>query len=681
MSRRFLLLSLLVVVWCLVGCNQIARFNGNRVISNNELEYMVRRPLTNWPQTKRQADLLDAAEAIRNRLDGLGYVWAEVDGMPPTPMSDDKLPIFTIREGPRTRIGTVTFERQKSESKPTDSVLLSFCHFGSWYTTASVKDAPERIVRGLRLLGHLSATVSVAQVTWNDAKDRADIHFHLSSGPLFTVASEQLTLVGDESLRPALTSLLDKPGIICHPRLATETAARLRAYLANRGYLQAQVTAAQKAAQENNNEQASVLLEFTIMTGAQHVVHSVVKSGGSRTSPSFFTSQLRDLVVGEPLSQEKLDQALSSLTLTGLYRQVKAETKSTEINAHSQVESEVVVQLKENPTQHVDFSVGYGSYEQLRGGVEYVDDHLFGRGLRFNTGAKASMKSWETDAGLSDPYLLGPGRRVGIDLLHSERELPSFNREESGATLGVTQRMRPSFDPAAYESRFTYEFKRSEDFRISAPIPGEEEAGQYTTSTVGINVRRDRRAPKVVDPESGTYAQAGINVSAKPLGAEVQFMEVYGSWNANVSPSRWVVASINIAGRTREPIDSESLPIGERLFLGGEDTVRSFTKDDLGPRDINGDPQGGLTSLVTNVELRWRPLNDNPNVEIATFYDIGMVDANPWSISGPPGQAIGGGLRYRTPVGPIRLDGAYNPGDRLGAKHPYAIHLAVGFAF
>ena len=148
-----------------------------------------------------------------------------------------------------------------------------------------------------------------------------------------------------------------------------------------------------------------------------------------------------------------------------------------------------------------------------------------------------------------------------------------------------------------------------------------------------------------------------------------------------MNPAPWLVATVHVSGTTRDPFADESLPIGERLFLGGEDSVRSFTRDDLGPRDANGDPTGGLTRLYGNIELRFRPFPRHRAFEFATFYDVGMVHEDPWSVGGPAGQAIGAGLRYRTPVGPIRFDYGYNPGDRLGADHPYALHLAVGFAF
>jgi outer membrane translocation and assembly module TamA len=65
----------------------------------------------------------------------------------------------------------------------------------------------------------------------------------------------------------------------------------------------------------------------------------------------------------------------------------------------------------------------------------------------------------------------------------------------------------------------------------------------------------------------------------------------------------------------------------------------------------------------------------------AGFVDVGSVSAQEWNIDWPLGQALGGGLRYVLPVGPIRLDGAYNPGERFAADRSWAVHLSVGFTF
>jgi outer membrane protein insertion porin family len=656
------------------GCDSQARITGTQHVSAAQLEEAARRPLTSWQQQQRNADLVDAAAAMHDRLDALGYVWAVVDGLPPEAVDEPALPRFTVNEGPRVKVGEITWNGDLALSR---EALTELAHFGSWLTTADIDEAPRRITRGLRQAGHLLATVAPVNIQWNAARDVAQIHLTVSAGPRFKVAEEKIEMIGEQSLRPQLIALLDAPGTIAHPRLASEVAARIRGFLFNLGYRQTTV----ESTTHVDEALATMVVTVVINTGTRQTVSGISIVGGRRTSRAFIEREMRDLAPGQPLSQAALDRAVSSLALTGLYRRVQSDVIPGPPAADGSVPTEVRLLLKENPTQRVDLSVGYGSYEQLRGGVEYIDEHIFGRGLRFNTGVNASFKGWGYDAGIQDPYLLGPGRRVGLDVEYSEREEPSFSHHETGATLSVTQKAQPRFDPVPYQVRSTYAFKRAEDFAIGAPLPGQEQAGEYTTSAIGLNLSRDSRRPKIIDPDSGTYAQIGSQLSAKPLGAEVEFIELSASYFAAVNPAPWLVATINLAAITRDPYNGESLPIGERLFLGGEDTVRSFTKDDLGPRDADGTPIGGLTRAVGNVELRWRLFAEHRAFEIATFYDLGLVSEDPWSLNGSTGQALGLGLRYRTPVGPIRLDGAYNPGNRLGAEHPYAIHLAVGFAF
>lgn len=666
--------GLLTLFLLCAGCAPQARISGTQRVSASQLEEAARRPLTSWQEHQRHADLIDAAAAMRDRLDALGYIWAEVDGAPAAADDRDHLPVFTVREGPRVAVGGLIFS---GESALPREELVALAGFGRWFTTASSEAAPASLVRGLRRSGYLQATVAPTRVEWNDARDQAQIRIAIHAGPRFTLAEEQLELDGDPSLRAELAAHLDKPGTVCHPRLASEAGARIRGHLSNRGYRQATV----EVDSQLDATHATMTVRLRVHAGQRQTVSTITVVGGQRTSRSFIEHQMGDLAPGRPLSQEALDHGLSALTFTGLYRRVQSETIPGEPDDDDSVPTEVRLLLKENPSKRVDLSVGYGSYEQLRGGVEYIDDHLFGRGLRLNGGANASLKGWGTDAGLQDPYLLGPGRRIGVDLTYSEREEPAFSHHEAKATLAVTQKSQPTFDPVPYELRATYEFTRAKDYAIDSPLPGQEETGEYTISAIGLNLLRDTRRPKIIDPDAGTYAQVGSKISAKPLGAEVQFLEVSASFFAAIDPAPWLVMTAHVAATTRDPLDQESLPIGERLFLGGEDSVRSFTKDDLGPRDADGTPIGGLTTAVGNIELRWRLFPRLRAFEIATFYDLGMVDEDPWSIRGPAGQALGLGLRYRTPVGPIRFDAAYNPGNSLGADHPYALHLAVGFAF
>jgi outer membrane protein insertion porin family len=120
------------------------------------------------------------------------------------------------------------------------------------------------------------------------------------------------------------------------------------------------------------------------------------------------------------------------------------------------------------------------------------------------------------------------------------------------------------------------------------------------------------------------------------------------------------------------------LPIDERFFNGGATSVRSFGERDLGPHDPKGNPIGGEFYTIFNVEYTFPIYGE---LQGALFFDAG--DLLPTSEE--PGvddmrYALGGGLRYKLPIGPIRLDYGWNP-DRAPGEDFGAFHFSFGFAF
>ena len=124
--------------------------------------------------------------------------------------------------------------------------------------------------------------------------------------------------------------------------------------------------------------------------------------------------------------------------------------------------------------------------------------------------------------------------------------------------------------------------------------------------------------------------------------------------------------------------EATEIPIDERFFNGGATTVRSFGERELGPHDNHGHPVGGEFFTVFNVEytfpifgeLQGAVFTDAGNL-LPTSEDIGLSDMR---------YAIGGGLRYKLPVGPIRLDYGVNP-DPHEFEDFGAFHFSFGFAF
>jgi outer membrane protein assembly factor BamA len=205
---------------------------------------------------------------------------------------------------------------------------------------------------------------------------------------------------------------------------------------------------------------------------------------------------------------------------------------------------------------------------------------------------------------------------------------------------------------------------------------------------VSANFAQDRR-DNPADPHRGMYNTADIGVAGKFFGSQRSFGRILVR---NATYYR-LTKSLILARQTQfgvilpfaEPAGlsaEESVPLPERFFGGGADSLRAFPYNQAGPRDIGaplvpggassaptGFPLGGNALFFNNVELRYPLIGEN--IQGVFFHDMGNVFTNLSDMSLRFSQrnlqdfnytvhAVGVGLRYKTPVGPVRVDLAYS---------------------
>ena len=166
------------------------------------------------------------------------------------------------------------------------------------------------------------------------------------------------------------------------------------------------------------------------------------------------------------------------------------------------------------------------------------------------------------------------------------------------------------------------------------------------------------------------------------LGSEIQLVKLIrqSRWYHEVSKNL-VFAFSARTGIAERFAETDSIPISERFFLGGRNTVRGYDQDELGivgETLINGSPTGGNAMLVLNEEIR---ISLPKSFGMVLFFDHGNVwldrsQINPSDIK----SSAGAGLRYNTPIGPFRLDWGYKL-NREKTEDPWAIHFTLGHAF
>lgn len=665
-------LALVAVLMVSAGCgNRDVKIEGDSPVPDRELLAAAQRSLADWRQsTGRPADVHDAAYAMRSVLLQAGHPFADVEFR----LEENKEVIFEVAAGPAIVLAEVAFTGRETVSE--SALSRYFFQRGlltgtqTPYVQSDVQSAIRLVSRHYRSLGFLDVRAGPPDIRIDDTMARITVP--IREGIRYRIARIEIT--GNEETLTALGPLANQSRLVGQPfqrLLVAELSARLRGTLGRQGHLSPIVTADEQL----DPTTGAVELTLHVEPGPRIRRGEIRIQGNRRTLAGFIRGRITGVEAGDPIDADALDESIRRLYNTGLFSRVTI----TPVMAGDDV-ADLQVEVREAPSRSVALSIGWGSYEQLRGSIEWVDDNVFGAGLRFLARGRASLKGYGLDTGLLERHHLGEGRSLGVDLRHDVREEPNFLRTETALSTTFRHEFLLRVDPSArWSYRTVYALSFNEDEEIEGAIPGEE-LSSYRLSTITLGIQRDSRATKPVDPEAGTLIDGSIGWSTKDLGSEIPFVDHRIRWTHHRRLGRKLVGVVNFEAHTRDPLESDSLPIGERLFLGGDASVRSFTKGTLGPKDDSGTPTGGLSSTLANLEFRWRPWSRHPNVELAAFYDIGSLGLEPWSIDGPAGQAVGAGIRYILPVGPVRFDAAWNPGETFD-EDPYAFHLTVGFAF
>ena len=422
----------------------------------------------------------------------------------------------------------------------------------------------------------------------------------------------------------------------------------------------------------------TVHLTYVVNSGPHLVLRSVVvRNRGSRpltTREPFIRSYVK-IEPGETVNTERVEQAETALYGLGLFTlvDISVEPASNEDRAGAETHpADVVVSVSEARNRFLELTVGWGSYELLRGSVRYANRNLFGLGRSWSISGQGSIRSLGVSTTLSDPVLFGPQGTISLLGSYHFRDAPSFDNRVAEGRLSYVHTLSRHWSLST-SYRFTYSLAQAVEAEA-----GDAEDAALRTGRLGGGLDYDSRDSAVL-PQKGAVLSLSAFYSSMFLGSEIDFAGLDSRFSFYIPFFSRLVLSANWVFATRVLLEERTtLPIQERLFLGGANSVRSFGTDQLGPTTAAGVPLGGLTSLQATAELRLKIVG---GLHLAAFYDVGMIDDDQLAVAGAYGHAVGGGLRYYLPVGPIRLDAAYNPGRLYAAGARWAVHFAVGFAF
>ncbi len=452
--------------------------------------------------------------------------------------------------------------------------------------------------------------------------------------------------------------------------LAVDRSRILSAYR-NAGYLDAAV----EPELHFSEDRAQVNVVFKVAPGPRALAGRVIVTGLVRTQERVVRRELR-LDPGQPLSLDHILDGQKRLSALGLFERVSLTPLSDADPAGAR---DVVVSLSEAPVTTVAYGVGYSERDLFRGSVEVTRRNLFGLDRTLTAFGRVAFRGQRFVLSFREPYFLGRRRDFFGTAFYDDEDRTTFDFTRIG---GIAQTTRRFGESRALILRLTYQ--ATDVFNVEVPVEEiDREFRTYTLAGPSVSVVQDSR-DNPLDARRGHFLSADVQVSVRVLGG-AQFGKAF------VQAARYtrLRRELSVALSARLGVAAtfgkeapEELPLPERFFAGGDYTIRGFAIDTAGPQAVGTDdelfPTGGNGLLLANAELR---RDVGRALTLAAFLDVGNVYplVSDMSLSDLRYSA-GLGFRYRTPLGPLRLDWGVKLNPRPG-ESGYRFHLTVGNAY
>ena len=562
----------------------------------------------------------------------------------------------------------------------------------------------KRIVAFYTDRGYPDARVTSFDVKMSEQQDSVGITINISEGEAVTV--ERIALEGFDELPEA-------------HRRALETRLPLKVGGAvDRALLQAAREATLDELRDHGHPYASVRLSESPGTGERKRVITfradpgpiarvgeIEVSGNATVSENVVRRQLT-FRPGSLFRQSRLNESQRKLYGLELFQFANIEPIGTEAKP-----AVVPVRVTVTKSDHkkVNFGVGYGSEEKARAEVDWRHVNIFGAAQTLGVFARYSSLDRGARITYKEPYFFSPRWAFGVNGQYWQTREPAYDLDTTGGRVTVTRQFARGGGPVlgsrpSMALSFTYA-NEWEDYTIDPEILadptlwdelialGLDPTGDGTTtgqrSAFSIDASRNT-TDNLLDAKRGYLASVHLEYAGPFLGGTYDYREVSSEGRLYQKLGNLAVLAGQVRGGIITPNGDASVlvPFSKRYFLGGATNLRGWGRFEVAPLSGEGLPIGGTKFANASLELRapiWGQLSG------VAFIDAGNVWADP---DGTIGEAIGWrydigpGIRYQTPIGPLRVDVGYqlNPIEDLfkttGEKQRrFRFHFSIGQAF
>ncbi len=534
------------------------------------------------------------------------------------------------------------------------------------FTPDRLRSGLEQIEVFLRTKGYAQASARVTREVRDDETGAVDVEVQIAPGPRWSVEAVEVDPAPDGVVLPAV-----------QPRdrqwwttgWQQDVVEQLRQAYFEAGYMDVRLQA-QRDGREQADGTVAATVRVAVTPGPQVIAGPTVFTGDEVVTDSVLRRRV-SLAPGEALNPAEVESTRRRLSRLRAFSRIGLEYRKEAGDVRSPV-----FELEARPPWESSLLLGYGSYEQVRGGLEVRGFNLLRRSHQMRLEAIGSLKSLRGDLIYTVPDLFGETVDAKLRLFGLDREELSFQRQEYGATVSLTRRDLPWIE-ADFTTAYTFQDLRSRESDLATRAV---DLQQTTSASLTVGLSHDGRDNPLM-PRSGVRWFAQVEAADPVLGGESGFqrLEAGWSWHKPVGEGSWVHVGLHHGTvLTLGQANDRKLPTNKRFFPGGEHSLRGMTNGEAAPRDAAGEFIGAKSFTLFNLEVEQALTR---RISAVLFYDAlgetARVQDRLWDVQL---HTVGAGLRYQTLIGPIRLEYGHNlnprPADPSGT-----VHLSIGYPF
>jgi outer membrane protein insertion porin family len=665
-------------------------------------EKKVRREVTDLLQGQIFDEdlILQYVENKRRGLQRKGYYRAKVDYTMSPEATDVQTVAVNVEPGPKFAVEEIAIEGNQAVSEKKLRKLLVTQEKGlplvrpGRLVDEVLKDDAGAILGYYQTHGWVNAKVEDPTVTEGSKPDRLVVNIRITEGPRALVTTRKV--VGAEHVpEDQLDDILSvKVGEAFNPNEVRQDSFSLQNHYRNRGWREASV----KDDWSLSPDGTAADVTYTVEEGMRSFFGKTIVRGNTRTG----TDRITRLVTwdeGDPFSEQEVLTTQRNLTRTGVFRRV--EIKPQPADPASQVRP-VDIDVQEGRPLSLLYGLGY---QYAPDALENRNDPFALAGVSYNN-LFGTMRSASIDVQYApisgrgrlimtfrEPFLFNRDLPLNVLFFFTREPIQKIDIERVG-TVVETSRVFGRY----LRVGLRYEYQRIDAVNPQDLSNIEREFSKFDQpirqSAIGPNMLYDRR-DDIIDPHTGYYLTAATKYAFPLLSANARYTKL-SAQGAYFRPFGGGVFAMSLRSGAIFPYGEETgvpVPLAERFFAGGRSTNRAFETDLLGLYGQTVDPDtraravaeedqpgscvdtypdlfgydcdagprivGGNGFLGVNAEFRF-PIFGNLGGTV--FYDAAQVWKNPADIrvafEGDDGlrQGVGFGLRYMTPIGPVRIE-------------------------